>query len=43
MTGYEVGFGYDGDGDRLGVIDEKGNIIWGDQLLIIFAKDLLKK
>jgi len=40
---YEVGFGYDGDGDRLGVIDEKGNIIWGDQLLIIFAKDLLKK
>jgi phosphomannomutase/phosphoglucomutase len=41
--GYEVGFGYDGDGDRLGVIDEKGNIIWGDQLLIIFAKDLLKK
>jgi phosphomannomutase/phosphoglucomutase len=32
--GYEVGFGYDGDGDRLGVIDEKGNI---------FAKDLLKK
>ncbi|AEH22329.1 phosphoglucomutase/phosphomannomutase alpha/beta/alpha domain III [Thermodesulfobacterium geofontis OPF15] len=41
--GYEVGFGYDGDGDRLGVIDEKGNIIWGDQLLIILAKDLLKK
>ena len=41
--GYEVGFGYDGDGDRLGVVDEKGNIIWGDQLLIIFAKELLKK
>jgi phosphomannomutase/phosphoglucomutase len=41
--GYNVGFGYDGDGDRIGVIDEKGNIIWGDQLLIIFAKDLLKK
>lgn len=40
---YDVGFGYDGDGDRIGVIDEKGNIIWGDQLLIIFAKDLLKK
>ena len=39
----DVGFGYDGDGDRIGVIDEKGNIIWGDQLLIIFAKDLLKK
>ncbi|PMP66559.1 MAG: phosphomannomutase [Thermodesulfobacterium geofontis] len=41
--GYDVGFGYDGDGDRIGVIDERGNIIWGDQLLIIFAKDLLKK
>ncbi|MCS7278787.1 MAG: phosphomannomutase/phosphoglucomutase [Thermodesulfobacteriaceae bacterium] len=41
--GYEVGFGYDGDGDRLGVIDEKGNIIWGDELLVIFAKELLKK
>ncbi|MFN3505574.1 MAG: phosphomannomutase/phosphoglucomutase, partial [Caldimicrobium sp.] len=41
--GLEVGFGYDGDGDRLGVIDEKGNIIWGDQLLIIFAEELLKQ
>lgn len=41
--GYEVGFGYDGDGDRLGVVDEKGNIIWGDELLVIFAKELLKK
>jgi len=41
--GCDVGFGYDGDGDRIGVIDEKGNIIWGDELLVIFAKDLLKK
>lgn len=41
--GLDVGFGYDGDGDRIGVIDEKGNIIWGDQLLIIFARDLLKR
>jgi phosphomannomutase/phosphoglucomutase len=40
---FDVGFGYDGDGDRIGVVDEKGNIIWGDQLLIIFAKSLLKK
>ncbi len=39
----DAGFGYDGDGDRIGVVDEKGNIIWGDQLLIIFAKSLLKK
>ncbi len=39
----EVGFAYDGDGDRIGVIDEKGNILWGDQLLIIFARDILKE
>jgi len=38
----EVGFAYDGDGDRLGVVDENGNILWGDQLLIIFARDILK-
>lgn len=41
--GLEVGFGYDGDGDRIGVIDERGNIIWGDQLLIILAEDLLQR
>ncbi len=41
--GFDVGFGYDGDGDRIGVIDEKGNIIWGDQLLLIFAMDIIKK
>ncbi|MCS7200077.1 MAG: phosphomannomutase/phosphoglucomutase [Caldimicrobium sp.] len=41
--GLEVGIGYDGDGDRIGVIDERGNIIWGDQLLMIFAEDLLKR
>ncbi len=39
----DAGFGYDGDGDRIGVVDDKGNIIWGDQLLLIFAKELLKK
>lgn len=40
---HEVGFGYDGDGDRIGVIDDKGNIIWGDKLLLIFSKFLLKE
>ncbi|MCX8081874.1 MAG: phosphomannomutase/phosphoglucomutase [bacterium] len=39
----DAGFGYDGDGDRLGVVDEKGNILWGDQLLIIYARDILKR
>jgi len=42
-TGSEVGFGYDGDGDRIGVVDEKGNILWGDQLLLFLAEELLKK
>ncbi|MFH0786619.1 MAG: phosphomannomutase/phosphoglucomutase [Pseudomonadota bacterium] len=37
----DVGLAYDGDGDRLGVIDHLGNIIWGDQLLILFARDIL--
>ena len=37
----DVGLAYDGDGDRLGVIDHDGNMIWGDQLLILFARDIL--
>ncbi len=39
----DVGFAFDGDGDRLGVIDDKGRIISGDKLLLILAKELLKK
>lgn len=41
--GYEVGVGYDGDADRIGAVDEKGNIIWGDMLLLLAAQDLLKR
>jgi len=41
--GLDVGIGYDGDGDRIGVIDEKGRIIWGDQLMIIYARDILSR
>lgn len=37
----DLGMAYDGDGDRLGVIDEQGNIIWGDQLLILFSREVL--
>ncbi len=40
--GYEVGFGLDGDGDRVGVVDENGNLIPGDLLTLIYAKDVLK-
>jgi phosphomannomutase/phosphoglucomutase len=37
----EIGIGYDGDADRIGVVDEKGSLLYGDQELMIFAKDLL--
>lgn len=37
----DLGFSYDADGDRLGVVDEKGNLIWNDTLVSIFAKDIL--
>ncbi|NOX97641.1 MAG: phosphomannomutase/phosphoglucomutase [Nitrospirae bacterium] len=39
----DLGIAYDGDGDRIGVVDEKGKIIWGDRLMIIFARKILKK
>jgi len=41
-TGAEVGIGYDGDADRIGVVDHRGNIIWGDQLMILFSRQVLK-
>jgi phosphomannomutase / phosphoglucomutase len=37
----DFGVAYDGDGDRIGVVDEKGDVIWGDQLLIVFARQVL--
>ncbi len=39
----DLGIAFDGDGDRIGVVDNEGDIIWGDQLLIIFSRDLLRK
>ena len=38
----DLGVAYDGDSDRIGLVDEKGSIIWGDQLIILFARDILK-
>jgi phosphomannomutase/phosphoglucomutase len=38
----DIGIGFDGDGDRLGIIDPSGNIIYGDQMMIIFSRDVLK-
>jgi phosphomannomutase/phosphoglucomutase len=39
----DLGVAYDGDGDRLGVVGPQGEIIWGDQLLTLFARDVLKR
>jgi phosphomannomutase / phosphoglucomutase len=39
----DVGLAYDGDADRLGAVDEQGNILWGDELLILFARDVLQR
>jgi phosphomannomutase/phosphoglucomutase len=41
-TRADVGIGYDGDADRIGVVDDQGNIIWGDQLMILFSREILK-
>lgn len=38
----DLGIGFDGDGDRIGAIDEKGRIVAGDQLLALYARDVLK-
>lgn len=40
--GAEVGVGLDGDGDRVGAVDETGQLMFGDQLLAIYARDLLE-
>ncbi len=42
-TGAELGIGFDGDADRIGIVDGKGTIIWGDYLLILYARDVLAR
>ena len=37
----DIGIGFDGDGDRIGVVDDQGRIVWGDQLLAILAEEVL--
>jgi phosphomannomutase len=39
--GCDLGIGFDGDGDRIGVVDARGRIFWGDQLMIVLARDML--
>ena len=42
-NGCDLGIGFDGDGDRIGAVDEAGGIIWGDQLLAIYSSEVLKE
>lgn len=39
----DLAIAYDGDADRIGVVDEKGRVIWGDQLMVIFARAILQE
>lgn len=39
----DLGIGYDGDGDRIGVVDHEGNMVFGDKLMIIFAREILSR
>ncbi len=41
-SGADLGVAFDGDGDRIGVVDHQGTILWGDQLLTLYARDLLQ-
>lgn len=42
-AGADIGFSYDADGDRIGIVDEKGGIIWNDVLVALFALDVLNR
>ena len=41
-TGAPLGIAFDGDGDRIGVIDDQGGVVWGDKLMILFSRALLR-
>jgi phosphoglucosamine mutase len=42
-TEADVGIGFDGDVDRIGVVDDRGNILWGDRLMVLFFREILPK
>jgi phosphomannomutase/phosphoglucomutase len=41
--GLDVGIAFDGDADRIGVVDDRGGIVWGDKLMIVYAWDILTR
>ena len=42
-SGADMGFAFDGDGDRLGLIDNQGGVIWADRQMILYARDILER
>jgi phosphomannomutase/phosphoglucomutase len=42
-SGARVGIAYDGDADRIGAVDENQRIVWGDELMVVFARSILKE
>jgi len=40
--GCDLGFAFDGDGDRIGLIDSQGRVLWGDQMMVILASEVLR-
>ena len=43
QTGAELGIAFDGDADRIGAVDERGNVVYGDMLLLIYAREILRR
>jgi phosphomannomutase / phosphoglucomutase len=41
--GAQIGIAYDGDADRIGAVDEHGRIVWGDELMVVFARSILAR
>lgn len=39
----DLGIAFDGDADRIGAVDEQGNVVWGDYLLLIYAREILSR
>jgi len=42
-TGADIGIAFDGDSDRVGIVDGEGRIIWGDEMMVVFARDILSR
>lgn len=42
-TGADLGIAFDGDGDRIGLVDENGRIIWGDELMVLLSREILRE